>query len=306
VKVFVGSPPTPNRPLFARIFITPDERRLRSGWRLLGQFLLLEVIAVIFAISLGSAFLLSPLQNRTLLVVQVVTFLSVNISVYLARRYFDRRSMVSLGLVWNSKAIRDLLYGITLSGLMMAMVFLIEWVAGWLTFESFAWNTEPPSEVITGILIILGIFILTGWQEELLTRGYQLQNLIEGTGLIMGLVLSSIIFAILHVSNPNYLWSALIGLIAAGLFLAYGYLRTMQLWLPIGLHIGWNFFEGAIFGFPVSGLKTFQLINHVDTGPVFFTGGAFGPEAGFILLPILLIGVGLVHWYTRKKGGVIG
>jgi len=267
----------------------------------LGQFLLLEVIAVIFAISLGNAFLLSPLQNRTLLAVQVVTFLSVNISVYLARRYLDRRSLVSLGLVWSSQALRDLLSGIALSGVMMAMVFLIEWAAGWLTFESFAWDTQPWPAVISGMLIILGIFILTGWQEELLTRGYQLQNLVEGTGLIGGLVLSSIIFAVLHMSNPNYFWSALIGLVAAGLFLAYGYLRTQQLWLPIGLHIGWNFFEGAVFGFPVSGLKTFQLINHTDSGPDFFTGGAFGPEAGFILLPILLIGVGLVHWYTRQR-----
>lgn len=297
----MGSQLTSDRSVLARIFISPDERRLRSGWRLLGQFLILEVITVIFAISLGYAFLISPLQNRTLLILQVVTFLSVNTSVYLARHYLDRRSIRSFGLVCSSFALRDLLFGVALAGLMMAMIFFIEWVAGWLTFESFTWDIQPWPGVISDTLIILVIFILTGWQEELLTRGYQLQNLIEGTGLIGGLVLSSIIFALLHMSNPNYFWPAMIGLIAAGLFLAYGYLRTRLLWLSIGLHIGWNFFEGAVFGFPVSGLKTFQLINHADSGPEFFTGGAFGPEAGFILLPILLIGAGLIHWYTRER-----
>jgi hypothetical protein len=87
-------------------------------------------------------------------------------------------------------------------------------------------------------------------------------------------------------------------LVASGLFLASGYLRTRQLWLPIGLHIGWNFFEGPLFGFAVSGTGPFTLIRQVPTGPELLTGGAFGPEAGLIVLPALGIGLILINWYS--------
>ena len=82
-------------------------------------------------------------------------------------------------------------------------------------------------------------------------------------------------------------------------FLAYGYLSTKQLWLPIGLHIGWNFFEGVGFGFPVSGLDIYHLTRITVSGPELWTGGAFGPEAGLILLPGLLLGTALIFAYAR-------
>jgi membrane protease YdiL (CAAX protease family) len=85
------------------------------------------------------------------------------------------------------------------------------------------------------------------------------------------------------------------------LFFAYAYLRTRQLWLPIGLHIGWNFFEGTIFGFPVSGTTSYQLIHQSVSGPEIITGGAFGPEAGLILLPALLLGTAMVIILTRNR-----
>jgi hypothetical protein len=73
------------------------------------------------------------------------------------------------------------------------------------------------------------------------------------------------------------------------------------LWISIGLHIGWNFFEGPVFGFPVSGLETTALLIHSDTGPALITGGSFGPEAGFIVLPIMAIGAGLTYLYVQGR-----
>ena len=84
-------------------------------------------------------------------------------------------------------------------------------------------------------------------------------------------------------------------------FLLMAYLRTGQLWLSIGLHIGWNFFEGVVFGFPVSGLDIYRLIRHQIQGPEIWTGGAFGPEAGLIVLPALVIGAVLIYLYTRNR-----
>jgi hypothetical protein len=159
--------------------------------------------------------------------------------------------------------------------------------------------------LIAGNLVLyLGIFILVGWQEELLFRGYWLQNLSEGLGTGWGVLLSSWAFGLLHALNPNVSFMAVILLIGAGLFIASGYLRTNQLWLPIGLHIGWNFFEGPIFGFAVSGTGPFTLIRQETTGSTLLTGGAFGPEAGLIMLPALALGLILIYWYTQKKQGI--
>ena len=89
------------------------------------------------------------------------------------------------------------------------------------------------------------------------------------------------------------------GIFFAGVFLAYGYIRTRQLWLPIGLHLGWNFFEGVGFGFPVAGLADiYKLIRIQVHGPEIWTGGALGPEAGLIVLPALLLGGFLIYLYT--------
>jgi membrane protease YdiL (CAAX protease family) len=114
-------------------------------------------------------------------------------------------------------------------------------------------------------------------------------------------VISSAFFGALHLGNPNAIWVSAAGIFLAGVFLAYSYLRTRQLWLPIGLHIGWNFFEGVVFGFPVSGSESYALIRTSVDGPVLWTGGLFGPEAGLVVIPALLLGVVMVYAYTRNR-----
>lgn len=242
----------------------------------------------------------SPLV--TMLAAAIIACLAITISVYFARRTLDHRSFASLGLNWNATGRRDLLVGIGLSGLLLGLVFLVEWAAGWLRFDGFAWQTQSWSRVLFGLLGSLIVFSLVGWYEELYFRGYLLQNLSDGLNLAWGVSLSAAAFALGHSANPNLTWEALFGLFASGLFLAFGYLRTHQLWLPIGLHIGWNFFEGSIFGFPVSGLVYFRLIEQTSLGPPLATGGAFGPEAGLVMLLATLLGAMLIFVFTRNRG----
>lgn len=295
---------SPDRSFFQRLFVSPDEDRLRAGWRLLGQGLLLLISVALFGV-LGST-LLSFLTDFSfagfLLISTLIISLAATISVFIARRYLDRRSFTSLGLKGNRQAVLDLLFGFALTGLMMGLIFLVEWVFGWLEVESFAWQMESSGSLLSSVLIMLVIFALVSWQEELISRGYWLQNLSEGLNRSLGVLLSSAVFALAHVLNPNLSWLAFAGLFLAGLFLAYGYLRTKQLWLPIGLHLGWNFFEGTIFGFPVSGQYSYQLIRQSTSGSELITGGAFGPEAGLILLPILLLGTVGIYVYTMGRG----
>jgi membrane protease YdiL (CAAX protease family) len=86
-------------------------------------------------------------------------------------------------------------------------------------------------------------------------RGYWLQNLEEGMKLPRAFILSSLFFSLSHFANPGFSGMAFLGLFVGGFDVAYGYIRTRQLWLPIGLHLGWNFFEGTVFGFQVSGVE---------------------------------------------------
>jgi membrane protease YdiL (CAAX protease family) len=295
--------PDDQRSISRTIFISPGESRLRSGWRLLLQSLLLGVILVLLGLvaNLGLG-LLSDISYASFLVLgALVTSLAVTLSVFLARRFIDQRSLTSLGLRIDSRALVDILFGIGLTGLMMAIIFLALWALDWLQIESFAWQVETLGNVAASILIMVTIFAFVSWQEELLFRGYWLQNLSTGLSQSLGVLLSSAVFALAHWFNPNLDWMGLLGLFLAGLFLAYGYLRTRQLWLPIGLHLGWNFFEGTLFGFPVSGQYQYQLIRQTVTGPDLITGGAFGPEAGLILLPVLLFGAAIIYWYTRSR-----
>lgn len=294
----MNNPPTSS---LRRLFFSPHERRLRSGWRLAGQLALLLLFLVLFGIPAGIFFLAFPdiSIEGVFLLNQGLTFLAITASVFLARRLLDRRSFASLGLSWNRRAVRDLAFGFLLAGLLMGLVFLIEWMAGWLRFEGFTGEVVSWPVVLGRLAAMLLVFVAVAWQEELLARGYWLQNISEGLDLAWGVAISSGLFALAHFANPNASIQSIIGLVAAGLFLALGYLLTRQLWLPIGLHTGWNFFEGPVFGFPVSGLQFSPLVRHQVEGPEIFTGGAFGPEAGLVILPALLLGSLLIYQYSR-------
>ncbi|MFC1996511.1 lysostaphin resistance A-like protein [Chloroflexota bacterium] len=244
-----------------------------------------------------------PGLGGNLFVNQIVTLFAITGSVFITRRFFDRRSISSLGLKINSQVLKDLGIGIMIPMFMMGLIYLILWTAGWLDFQGFAWGEDSFGTIIYELVAAFIIFVFVGWNEELLSRGYHLQTLESGLNTIWAVLLSSAVFGVLHLANPNAdsVLNVAIGIFLAGVFLAFGFLRTRQLWLPIGLHIGWNFFEGIIFGFPVSGLETYRLTLITIRGPKLWTGGAFGPEAGLVLIPALVLGFVLVYLYTRGR-----
>ncbi len=289
------------RSFFAVVFLSPEERRLRAGWRLLLQTLLFMLLAA----------LVVPLINLTgwglhffqgkyaLLWQQLADLLTLTLSVYLARRWLDRRSFASLGLPLDAATGRDLLVGILIAGVMMGFIFLLHLLLGWMPDVAYAWKTQPAGFVLGQTGFWLLIFLLVGWKEELWMRGYGLQNLADGINVPWAVFLSSAVFGLLHLGNPNATWVSALGIFVAGVFLALPWVWTRRLWLSIGLHIGWNFFEGVVFGFPVSGIDTFRLLEPSINGPALWTGGAFGPEAGLVLLPAILLGTLLVWGYGR-------
>lgn len=289
----------PKRSLTEQIFLTPGERRLRAGWRLLGQ-------AVLFAIFAGFASLVIfprlPATRPYLLVEELVRLLAITIPILLARRFLDKRSFVSLGLKWNRQANRDILAGLIIGGISISLLFGIFLGIGWLKVDGFAWQTEAWPSVLSGLGIMFLAFAMTAWAEELQARGYWLQNLEEGLNLPAAFLLTALFFSLSHLGNPGFTWMAFLGMFVGGFDLAYGYIRTRQLWLPMGLHLGWNFFEGTVYGFQVSGWEEMPglVLQHV-VGPEIWTGGSFGPEAGLLMLLAVGVNIYLIAKYTQKK-----
>ncbi len=294
--------PSTWRSRFIGLFVSPKERRLRAGWRILGQFLLLAILAIVFGWLIYPRLSLENLPDGINLSHFIIQALIVTLSVFLSRRYLDRRTFISLGLRWNRQTVLDLLFGFWLAGFLMGLIYNLEWIAGWLKFEGFAWQQLPWYSVLfQSLLGLLSVGITVSWFEELSDRGYLLQNLKDGLNLPWALFLSSGIFAARHLANPSASWMSTLGIFLAGIFLAYGWVRTRQLWIPLGLHAGWNFFEGIVFGFPISGIDGFHLINQTVSGPEWITGGDFGPEAGFVMILASVIGMILIYWWSRNR-----
>lgn len=296
------------RSVFKRLFISPHEGRLRAGWRILIHGFLILTLLSVPSLLLGIVYIVTQgsIDQDTLNQLNLVfNFLilgpSVVLATWIARRFLDRRSFVSLGFTRDKHALPDFLVGLALPAGIMGSIFLLEWALGWLSIEGFAWENANLGEILGPLALLLVAFVAVGFYEEILFRGYYMQNLLESLGRPLALFLTSAAFGVVHLSNPNSNLLGVLGITAAGYFLGFSWLRSRALWLPIGLHIGWNIFEGPVFGLPVSGISAFSLIRVEVHGPEVFTGGAFGPEGGLLLLPMLAIASAILWRYTRDR-----
>lgn len=275
------------RSVLSFIFLTDDKSRPRAGWRILiAGFLTVQLFNIINAIW-------GPTSGYVDAVV-------VSTTIFLTRHFVDKRSIASLGLQLNKQTVLDLLAGFGISLILMAAIYVIEYALGWLKFESFAWQNEQSSVFVWQTLDYIVGHTVGSYKEELVDRGYMLQTIASGLNLPLAALITSLSFGLGHMANPNSTWLAALGITFGALLNVYGYVRTRQLWLPIGLHAGWNIFQRSL-GFPVSGYSISGLLKISVSGPELWTGGAFGPEAGLIVLPICLLGAVLVYLYTRRN-----
>jgi len=287
-------------------FRDPKTGRLRAGWRILAFLALFVAMTAASMASirraLGGLRAGSPLSFTILAV-------TATLSVLIARRFFDKQSLVSLGLRIDRLAVLDLVSGIVNSALVMAGMFLTLRAMNLIEVEGLSWWGHEAATVagiqLAALPVVLLVFYkltLIAWWEELVFRGYLLQNLIAGLGVAWSILISSLIFGFGHAANPDatFLSSVLLALITPQLI--YAYLVTGQLWLPIGLHLGWNFFQASVFGFATSGVDMPSLISQSPSGADWLSGGAFGAEGSVLVLPFTAISVVLIHYWVRLTG----
>jgi len=312
------APPVTPKASWPRKLLSPfwnrEERRVRALWRIV------TLVAVMAGASLAiqATGLLPQRGTREFYVVGGTLRLLVGlVTVWLVGWLLDRRRFRDFGFSLDREWWADLAFGLGLGVVLMIGIFLVERALGWVTVTGTLRTSVPGEAFWAAVLMPAALFLGVGILEELLARGYLLRNVAEGlafpwlggarAGLIVACVISSALFAWGHADNPNATWVSTVNIAFAGALLALGFMLTGQLALPIGLHITWNFFQGSVFGFPVSGtsrLRTSFMATE-QSGPDLWTGAAFGPEAGLVGLFAMVLGaVLIVLWVRWRQGGV--
>jgi membrane protease YdiL (CAAX protease family) len=261
----------------------PAPSRFKYFLRAFVYFVLLAVINLLAFRGIDSIlFPVAPSWLATL-VESLAYLVGVVALTWVFCRFVDRTSLRSLGLHRQGWA-TGLTAGSGLGALLQLLVFLVFAIASWLTVERSAWQPLEFAASVAASIVI-------SFNEELAFRGYIMQRLSLAWGMAAAVVASSTVFALVHALNPNVQPLAIVSILVAGLFLACGYLVSRSLWLPIGLHLGWNLAEMHLLGFAGSGIPAPSIIRSVAHGPQLMTGGAFGPEGGIVGLAAPLIGI---------------
>lgn len=232
--------------------------------------------------------LLSPMhlaaQDFLLAATALGGLLAVTLATGLMLAFHEKRSFGFVGLsldhAWYQPWLLGFLFGCSLAGAAVAIVAAFGQARIRL-------NENFQASRLAYVVVIL---LLAAAGEEMLFRGYGFQRLLDAGGPAFGVVLGSVLFGSLHGSNPSVTPLGVLNTMLVGVLLAVAYLRTRRLWLPIGLHWGWNLAEAAL-GFPVSGITIQGMPLVADAvGLPWISGGAYGPEASVFGTLVILAG----------------
>jgi hypothetical protein len=224
----------------------------------------------------------------------VLEFVVALVSVGIFRLGIDRRGWMGLGWSFEgfgTEAITGLFMGPALLGISSVLLLL----SGHLEWTDIVW--DPSS-----LFISFGWMLLIAFSEELVFRGYILGNLMETfSNKWIALAISAVFFAIFHAGNPGIHTLAFANLFLAGLLLGINYIFTRNLWFSFLFHFSWNFFQGPLLGFRVSGLGFPSLLQAETKGDLFITGGDFGLEGSILNTAISLTTILVLAWAFEKK-----
>ncbi|MBS5025977.1 MAG: CPBP family intramembrane metalloprotease [Peptostreptococcaceae bacterium] len=242
-------------------------------------------------------------NNKDLLslLITLFSFAFISLLVFFRVKVIEKRSFSSIGFNknnWLKKYSLGFLIGLA----MMSIIVLILFPFGYITVEKNPIQPVGISATASVLIILLG-WIIQGATEEIVTRGWLLNVLSTKYNIGVGLLISSTLFGLMHLTNPNVNYIAVINIILVGLFYGLYVIKTNDLWAVCGMHSAWNFAQGNIFGFKVSGLDVSvgSLIDLNLVGSDFVTGGIFGPEAGITATFILLASIGILLFIDKKR-----
>ncbi len=249
---------------------------------------LIVKVLVYIAFYFAAAFLIGPLAAWTggyLVGVTATSLLAATITNVLCLRIYAQRGIAAIGMGSDRSSLINLAIG--WAGGMGAAALVL---GGSLLFRAARLEPDPANPPAAGSFVFITVLLLFGSAgEELLFRGFGFQVLLRRFGGWTTIVPVGVIFALLHAGNPGATWLGLVNTAGFGILFGYAFMRTHDIWLPIGLHFGWNF-ALPLFGVNVSGLnvRLTGLSMHWYTGAL-WSGGDYGPEASVLTSGVLLI-----------------
>ena len=227
----------------------------------------------------------------------IANFLPIFFIVWIWLRIFEKRGLASVGMQLKG-AVRNYLKGIVVGLAMLGGAVGLMSVLGYTAVEA------PFSGAsVAGAFLVLVGWIVQGAGEEVLTRGFLLQIFGRISGSVVGILVSAIIFTAFHALNANVGLIPFLNLFLFGVFAALYTLYEGGLWGIFAIHSMWNWAQGNLFGFEVSGnvIEDAIVLDLMETGPDTLTGGAFGPEGGLLVTVVLVIAMACVWWADSRK-----
>ncbi|QTD40422.1 CPBP family intramembrane glutamic endopeptidase [Sporosarcina sp. Te-1] len=287
--------------------------QVRAGWFIVPAFIAMVVAQQIFALpgllllifietpqlaGTSQVHVLEMLDNHPwfFLAMQGGGILGSILITYIFWRFINKGTWKTLGF---KSSIPDFLYGLFLGAVSICIIFIILLSSGNVTLLN-SWGSPEFSTYTVSFLIL---FILVGFSEEIFFRGYVMSTMASRNHPKWAIyVVSAVIFSIAHGMNPNVSLLGLLNILMVGLLFAYMFDATKSLWLPIGYHMTWNYFQGNVFGFAVSGTTPHGIYNvSVDAGNEWLTGGAFGLEGGLLATLLIILGFFATRLYVQWK-----
>ena len=268
---------------------------------LLFAFLVPQISAIIGLPLTAVAFGLSDSQpDLSFTLILVGSFLPIFFLIWLWLGIVERRPLWTTGL--RPPILKPYLRGLLIGLLLFGTTVLFLGGFGFLEVENS--NAQQAAWITIGgtVLVFCG-WMVQGAAEEILARGFLMPILGVRWGPTAGVLVSSLLFSVLHLLNPNLSFLSLANLFLFGLFAALFALYEGGLWGAFAIHAIWNWAQGNLFGFEVSGLsiRSSILIDLAETGPDWLTGGLFGPEGGFVVTLVLLSGISLLLLLSRRQ-----
>ena len=294
------------------------EPRIKNGWLRAILFLpiwlvimgLVQGIGVVLVMVVSGVDMANPdsaealfgemgFDSPTMLILTLFSLLGSFLALWVATKFIDRKPLMSIGLSVKDKT-NEMLIGLAFALAFIGGLFAILWLIGAINVTGYV-GFKP------GVFIVSMMLFMAAFDEELIFRGYILNNMMDATNnRWIALAGSSVLFALLHAGNPSIwsTWVPMTELFAAGFILGISYTFTKNLWFPTFFHFGWNFFQGLL-GFEISGLNvdSWKMISHENSGnvPDIVSGGSFGIEGSVITLSCTIICTYLIFKYYNDK-----
>lgn len=274
---------------------------IKKGWLRVVLFLIFFILLSFFGSTLlGIVLLMMGLPNADTALFYggtVLIFLASFLSVWIFRKAIDRNTFSSLGFRWKGYT-NERSTGILTGIVTITIIATVLWA-----MQLLQWFTADINWI--EILQVTLILILVSFSEELVFRGYILNNLLQSMPKIPALLISAVLFAGFHALNPGMSLIAFLNIFIAGALMGSNYIFTRNLWFSICFHFSWNFFQGPVLGFEISGLDLPVMLEQNLRGSTLLTGGAFGLEASWLATFTLSITTLILFLLFQRKYSIV-